>query len=59
MTDHNVDLQDPADSSEESYKISYQTNKIPWWIHVMWASFALFSVIYLLKFALKDFLLWW
>ena len=42
-----------------SQYISYQTNKIPWWIHLMWFSFAVWGIIYLLLYALKDFIRWW
>ena len=45
--------------SEEKKFISYQTNRIPWYIHLMWMTFAVTASVYLLKFALSDFLRWW
>ena len=52
--------EDPSQSRDAEGKfISYQTNKIPWYIHLLWASFAVGGIIYLLRFALEDFLRWW
>ncbi len=49
----------PSPTSEEKSFINYQTNKIPWYIHLMWMTFAVSAAVYLLKFALGDFLRWW
>lgn len=43
----------------ESKYISYQTNKVPWWIHAMWAIFTVAGILYMLKFAVSDFIRWW
>ena len=50
---------DPREQNDEQKFISYQTNRIPWYIHLMWIAFAVAASIYLLKFALSDFLRWW
>ena len=48
----------PPETAETDH-ISYQTNRIPWWIWLMWFFFAIWAVFYLLVFALKDFVRWW
>jgi hypothetical protein len=45
--------------NEEQEKIHYQTNKVPFWVHIMWFVFLIFAVLYLGNFALKDFVRWW
>lgn len=55
-----LDPEEPTSPVQEEKKfISYQTNKIPWYVHLMWMTFAVSSTLYLLKFALRDFLRWW
>ena len=51
---------DPSSRKPDENKfIAYQTNKIPWYIYLMWAIFAVFGIIYLFRFALSDFHRWW
>lgn len=45
--------------NDEDRFIAYETNRVPWYIHVMWATFAVAGIVYLLRNALSDFLLWW
>lgn len=52
--------EDPSSpKTEESKFISYQTNKIPWYVHLLWASFTVGAIIYILRLALPDFVRWW
>ena len=39
--------------------ISYQTNNVPWQIHVMFAVFAVCGIVYLVRLAIPDFIRWW
>ncbi len=52
-------IPDPESVQSESKFISYQTNKVPWQIHAMFAIFALCGTIYLVRLAIPDFIRWW
>ena len=52
-------LPDPESVQSESKFISYQTNKVPWQIHAMFVIFTLCGTIYLVRFAVPDFIRWW
>jgi len=52
-------IPDPESVQSESKFISYQTNKVPWQIHVMFAVFTLCGIIYLVRLAIPDFIRWW
>jgi len=43
----------------ESKFISYQTNRVPWQIHVMFAIFTVCGAVYLIRLAIPDFIRWW
>lgn len=50
--------QTPPRSDDERFT-TYETNKVPWYIHAMWMTFAIAGILYLLRYALSDFLRWW
>lgn len=52
-------IPDPESIQSESKFISYQTNKVPWQVHVMWITFALCGTVYLVRLAIPDFIRWW
>lgn len=49
----------PTPRHDEERFTTYETNRVPWYIHAMWIIFAVAGVIYLLRYALSDFMLWW
>lgn len=52
---------DAPKTADENAKFvpSYQTNKVPWQIHVMWMTFTIAALIYIVRLAIPDFIRWW
>lgn len=44
---------------ETKFVPSYQGSKVPWQIHLLWASFAAAGIIYLVRLAIPDMIRWW
>jgi len=56
---HKPTAADIESVESESKFTSYQTNKVPWQIHAMWIIFTVCGIIYLIRFAIPDFIRWW
>ncbi len=44
---------------ESKFTPAYHGSKVPWQIHLMWALFAIASIIYLVRLGIPDFIRWW
>ncbi|MCS6850824.1 MAG: hypothetical protein NZ700_06605 [Gemmataceae bacterium] len=43
---------DPRSAEAEHTHHRYVTNRIPWYVHLLWVSFWVFGLLYLLRFAI-------